>query len=131
MSDWREIDEDDRREAIDERRIFVFGSNLAGRHGAGSARAAYRHHGAKMGQGVGLQGNSYGIPTKNEKLAILPLSAIMLYVADFLAFASERPTWQFDLVAIGCGLAGYEPADIAPMFKGATVNVHLPREFTE
>lgn len=111
------------------RRIFVFGSNLAGRHGAGSARHAYLHHGAKMGQGVGLQGDSYAIPTKNEKLAVLARPAIELHVTEFLSFAERNHHMQFDVVAIGCGLAGYEPADIAPMFAGAPPNVILPPEF--
>lgn len=112
-----------------DRRIFVFGSNLAGRHGAGSARHAYLHHGAVMGKGIGMHGNSYAIPTKNEKLAILPLSAIMLHVRDFISFAREHPPWRFDVVAIGCGLAGYTPGDIAPMFHDAPPNVNLPPEF--
>ena len=111
------------------RRIFVFGSNLAGRHGAGSARHAYLYHGAKIGQGIGLQGDSYAIPTKNKKLAILTRPAIELHVRDFIAFAHEHPSWQFDVVAIGCGLAGYAPSDIAPMFAGAPPNVNLPPEF--
>lgn len=105
--------------------IFVFGSNLAGRHGAGSALAAVRAHGAIYGQGVGLQGNSYAIPTKDANLHRMPLAAIKPYVDDFLQFAREHPELQFRVVRIGCGLAGYSNKQIAPMFVGATSNVWL------
>lgn len=110
-------------------RIFVFGSNLAGRHGRGSALAALRRHGAVFGQGRGLQGRSYAIPTKDERLRTLPLSAIALNVSAFLTFSRANPEMEFDVVAVGCGLAGYSPKEITPMFRGAPENVHLPREF--
>lgn len=109
--------------------IFVFGSNLAGRHGAGSARAAMHMYGAVMGQGEGLQGRSYAIPTKDTALRTLPLSEIMGHVARFLRFAANSPNDTFDVVAIGCGLAGYKPKQIAPMFACAPKNVTLPQEF--
>lgn len=110
-------------------RIFVFGSNLAGRHGAGSAKAAVQHHGAIYGCSMGKQGNSYAIPTKDRNLQVLPLAFIEEHVAAFLEYALAHPEWQFDVVAIGCGLAGYKPEQIAPMFAGASNNVHLPKEF--
>lgn len=102
--------------------IFVFGSNLAGRHGAGSALEAVRYHGAIRGQGEGLQGRSYAIPTKDERLQTLPIDTIAAHVAMFLEFALSRP--------IGCGLAGYKPEQIAWMFNlPPPRNVILPREF--
>jgi hypothetical protein len=109
--------------------IFVFGSNLAGRHGKGAALHARQHHGAIYGQGEGPQGNSYGIPTKDEKLRTLPLEAIARYVARFIAYAKSHPEKVFKLTAIGCGLAGYRPSDIAPMFQDAPENVRKPPEF--
>lgn len=109
--------------------IFVFGSNLAGRHGAGAAKAARQHHGAIYGQGVGLQGNSYAIPTKDEHIKTLPLDRIRPYVDEFIVFAGMHPTWTFEVTAIGCGLAGYTPYDIAPLFLGAPVNCMLPESF--
>jgi len=109
--------------------IFVFGSNLAGRHGKGAALCARQKHGAIYGQGVGLQGNSYAIPTKDERLGVLPLSRIRVFVDDFIGFANSRPDLLFQVTAIGCGLAGYKPADIAPMFAGAPGNCLLPEEF--
>jgi hypothetical protein len=111
------------------RKIFVFGSNLAGRHGAGAAKYARQHHGAVYGQGVGLQGNSYAIPTKDEWIRTLPLDIIKEHVQIFLRYARENPTMLFELTPIGCGLAGYEPSDIAPLFIGAPSNVVLPRRF--
>lgn len=111
-------------------RIFVFGSN-AGVHGAGSARHALDHCGAEWGVGVGLRGSSYAIPTKDSNIRTMPLEAIEPYVADFLAFAREHPEMQFDVVAIGCGLAGFKPSQIAPMFAGAPGNCNLPSEFAE
>ena len=111
------------------REVFVFGSNLAGRHGAGAALYAKKHHGAIYGFGVGLQGNSYAIPTKDEDLKTLSLERIRYYVSQFIAFAVAHPHKKFKLTAIGCGLAGYAPEDIAPMFKTAPSNVELPNEF--
>lgn len=111
--------------------IFVFGSNLAGRHGKGAALSAKRHYGAIAGQGYGRQGHSFAIPTKDERLRTLPLSKIEKYVMGFLTYAKENPTLQFRLTPIGCGLAGYEPHDIAPMFKGAPDNIRIPKEFVE
>lgn len=109
--------------------IFVFGSNLAGRHGAGSALEAYRKHGAILGQGIGLQGASYAIPTKDAKLRTLGLDTIHVFVSDFLAYARRHEWMTFNVVAIGCGLAGYKPEQIAPMFRDAPPNVNLPKEF--
>lgn len=109
--------------------IFVFGSNLAGRHGAGSALHARRNHGAVPGRGLGRMGNSYAIPTKDHRLRTLPLEDIRRYAAEFLAYARNHPELTFEVVAIGCGLAGYTPEQIAPFFKGATTNVQLPKEF--
>ena len=111
-------------------RIFVFGSNLAGRHGAGSALEAVKKHGAKYGQGTGFQGRSYAIPTKDIMLKRLDLASINTHVQWFLYLVIHSyQTHEFDVVAIGCGLAGYKPEQIGPMFKGAPANVHLPPEF--
>jgi len=109
--------------------VFVFGSNLAGRHGKGAALFARKHHGAIYGIGEGIQGSSYAIPTKDEKLKVLPLSTIKEYVNSFLSFAEVNSTMKFILTPIGCGLAGYSPKDIAPMFKDAPSNIILPEEF--
>ncbi len=109
--------------------IFVFGSNLAGRHGKGAALYARQHHGAIYGVGVGPQGSSYAIPTKGHKLEVLPIEAIKAHVDDFLEYARQNPQLQFQVTAIGCGLAGYKPAQIAPLFLLAPSNCHLPDEF--
>lgn len=109
--------------------VFVFGSNLAGRHGAGAALYAKLHHGAQYGVGIGRQGNSYGIPTKDENIKTLSLDRIARYVEDFLEYAKVNEDEDFMVTAIGCGLAGYSPEDIAPMFAGAPNNCKLPEEF--
>lgn len=109
--------------------IFVFGSNEAGRHGAGAALHARRCHGARLGQGVGLQGDSYAIPTKDRRLRTLPLPVIRRYVENFLDFARSHPSLAFQVTRIGCGLAGYSDADIAPMFAAAPDNCILPEEW--
>jgi hypothetical protein len=111
------------------REIFVFGSNLAGRHGKGAALYARQHHGAIYGVGIGMQGSSYAIPTKNEWIQTLPLDRIAAYVENFIGYALTRPDLTFNLTAIGCGLAGYKPSDIAPMFEHAPANVRKPPEF--
>lgn len=110
-------------------RIFVFGSNLAGRHGKGAAKAALDSYGAIYGRASGLQGHSYAIPTKDERLRPLRLDEIAGHVETFKAFAASRPDLTFFVTAIGCGLAGYSPAQIAPMFAGAPANCDLPDEF--
>lgn len=112
-------------------KIFVFGSNLAGRHGRGSALEARLRHGAIYGCGTGLQGGSYAIPTKDHRLRILPLEQIAGYVTQFLDFARACPNVIFEVVPIGCGLAGYTPQQIAPLFRGASINVQLPAVFME
>lgn len=114
---------------LDTARVFVFGSNLAGRHGKGAALYARQHHGAIYGQGVGRQGNSYAIPTKDERLRTLPLDVIAKHVADFICYADTHRASVFDVTAIGTGLAGYTHEQIAPMFAGAPHNCNLPREW--
>lgn len=106
--------------------IFVFGSNLAGAHGGGAAYLAYQRFGAVMGQGVGLQGQSYAIPTmQGGPDTILP------YVEEFIRFADMHPELTFLVTKIGCGIAGFTPAEIAPLFAGAIEvgNIHLPMDF--
>lgn len=107
-------------------RVFVFGSNLAGIHGGGAARTARELYGAVWGQGQGLQGSSYALPTKDERIETLPLGAIAEHVARFLDFARSRPDITFFVTRVGCGLAGYTDEDIAPLFRGAPKNCELP-----
>ena len=111
--------------------IFVFGSNLAGRHGAGAAKFAHEQHGAIYGKGIGLQGTSYAIPTKDVKLNTLPLDIIERYIIQFEKFAQAHPEYIFNVTPIGCGLAGYKYEDIAPLFKAYPNNVKLPKEFLD
>ena len=106
--------------------IFVFGSNLAGRHGKGAALYARQHHGAEYGVGIGRTGNSYAIPTRDEYIRTLSLSKIKEYVDIFLSYAQLHPDLTFEVTKIGCGLAGYRESDIAPMFAFAPMNCNLP-----
>lgn len=108
------------------RPVFVFGSNLAGRHGKGAALHARRHYGAQYGVGFGPTGNAFAIPTKDRNLKTLPLRDIEAYVACFLVWAREYPEMQFEVTPIGTGLAGYTHEQIAPMFLGAPSNCLLP-----
>jgi hypothetical protein len=109
-----------------QRPVFVFGSNLAGRHGKGAALHASREHGAVHGVGVGRTGNAYAIPTKDAKLRTLPLSEIKNYVDEFLRYAKAHPDLRFEVTRIGCGLAGYTDAQMAPMFADAPASCELP-----
>jgi hypothetical protein len=110
-------------------RIFVFGSNLAGRHGKGAALDAVAHFGAKYREGVGRTGNAYAIPTKDFSIQRLHLKLIEEYVKKFIEYSSALNTRCFFLTRIGCGLAGYKDAQIAPMFKGIPANVISPEEW--
>lgn len=109
--------------------IFVFGSNLSGIHDAGAARHAFMHHGAIMGQGMGLQGTSYALPTKGVKISFMPLEDIGRHVAAFISFAQIRPDLTFRVTRVGCGLAGFKDEEIAPLFRAALElpNVRLPQ----
>jgi hypothetical protein len=109
--------------------VFVFGSNLAGRHGKGAALWARQHRGAVYGVGEGRQGNSYAIPTKGYRLEVLPLDEIQRHVHRFILHAMMTSVDTFQLTPIGCGLAGYKPEQIAPMFRDAPFNVLMPDEF--
>ena len=108
---------------------FVFGSNLRGLHGAGSARYAHQREGAVYGQGIGHYGNSYAIPTKDWCIRTLPLRQIQDQVDDFIQYAKEHPELKFKVTRIGCGLAGYEDKDIAPMFYDAPDNCYFDEEW--
>lgn len=102
--------------------IFVFGSNLAGRHGKGAALTAARVHGAVRGVGVGRTGNAYAIPTKDSQLRSLPLSDIKSFVERFMEYARDHLELQFYVTRIGCGLAGYTESEIRPMFENPPPN---------
>ena len=108
--------------------IFVFGSNLAGAHGGGAARLAYDKFGAVWGNGVGLQGQSYAIPTMQGGVG-----TIKPYVDDFIRFAKDHPGLTFLVTRIGCGIAGFRDGEIAPLFADAidVENIILPKEFVE
>lgn len=114
-------------------RILVFGSNLKGFHGAGSAYVAHNSWGAEWGVGVGRTGFAYAIPTKyypsRDPKAVIPLEKIEVYVRAFIIYALAHPELIFDVVAIGTGYAGYKHEQIAPLFHGAPGNCVLPREW--
>lgn len=114
--------------SLKENEIFVFGSNLGGYHGGGAAAFAMRRFGAVWGQGVGLQGQSYAIPTMQGGV-----ETIKPYVDQFIEFAKENPGKHFYVTKIGCGIAGFTTDEIAPLFKDALrlPNVSLPEEFIE
>ena len=112
--------------SLEPNEVFVFGSNLGGFHGGGAARAALNLFGAVWGQGVGLQGQSYAIPTMQGGV-----ETIKPYVDQFIEFIKTRPDLYFYVTRIGCGIAGFRDEDIAPLFADALTldNVSLPKTF--
>ncbi len=118
----------DRISELKDNEIFVFGSNLAGHHGGGAARLASNRFGAVWGQGVGLQGQAYAIPTMQGGV-----ETIKPYVDEFILFAEQHPEYKFLVTRIGCGIAGFRDEEIAPLFAAAldVENVILPREFVK
>ena len=108
--------------------IFVFGSNLQGMHRGGAARIAMEEFGAVWGQGVGLQGKCYAIPTMQGGV-----ETIKPYVDEFIEFAKTHPEMRFLVTRIGCGIAGFKDSEIAPLFKDAVEveNICLPNTFWE
>ena len=113
--------------------IFVFGSNLLGIHKKGAALDALNKHGAILGQGIGLQGNSYAIPTKQSPYRSLDLVQINKFVADFLNYAYYAHEHVFHVTKIGCGLAGFTYHQIAPMFRLVKfmTNVRITQDFAD
>lgn len=113
---------------LEKNEFFVFGSNLQGMHGGGAARVALEQFGAVWGQGTGLQGQSYAIPTMHGGVDV-----IAPYVNDFIAFAKEHPELKFLVTEIGCGIAGFRASEMAPLFKEALdiTNIYLPERFVE
>lgn len=116
---------------IDPTYVLVVGSNLKGAHGRGGAKHAKLCHGAKYGVAEGMSGNTYLLPTKDEYIKTLPISRVKKHVDKFLDFARSNPDIKFFLTPVGCGLAGYTPSDIAPMFETAPENVLLPKSFLD
>ena len=118
----------DRISSLKKHEVFVFGSNLAGMHAGGAARLAADRFGAVWGQGVGLQGQSYAIPTMQGGV-----ETIRPYVDEFISFALDHPELTFYVTRIGCGIAGFAAKDIAPLFSKAmeVVNVILPEDFVK
>ena len=116
----------DRIDILENKEIFVFGSNLAGHHGGGAARAANMKFGAEWGVGVGLTGQSYAIPTMQGGV-----ETIKPYVDEFIRFAQENPGLKFLVTRIGCGIAGFKDEEIAPLFDKAmqVPNIYLPETF--
>lgn len=111
--------------------IFVFGSNLAGRHGAGAALDAVSNWGAKYGQAFGRQGRSFAIPTKGKDFETLTIDVIECYVNAFIDYADENSHLEFLVTRIGCGLAGYQDSEIAPLFKSVPYNCVMPPEWND
>lgn len=106
--------------------IFVFGSNLAGRHGAGAALGAKREYGAAYGVGRGITGHSYALPTKNGPYEALPLSRVMEEIGGFVEFAKQTPATQYRMTRVGCGLSGLPENPIRDRLLDAPANVLLP-----
>ena len=105
--------------------VFVFGSNVNGYHGGGAALTALQKFGAIWGQGEGLQGQSYGIPTMEG------IDSMKAAIERFILFAKEHRELIFLVTPIGCGIAGYKPEEVAPFFRFAIdlENVYLPESF--
>ena len=113
---------------LESNEVFVFGSNLAGCHAGGAARVACQRFGAVWGQGVGLQGQSYAIPTMQGGV-----ETIAPYVDEFIEFAKSHPDMTFLVTPIGCGIAGLTPGELAPLFGRAVdvENILLPKSFVD
>lgn len=114
--------------------VFVFGSNLAGRHGAGAAKQAVKF-GAEYGRGFGHYGKTFAIPTKDTQLNVLIIPEIAKYILQFRQYSEINQQFDFLVTKIGCGHAGYDISDIAPLFNwwdaNLNPNIFLPKEFVE
>ena len=117
----------DRIAELGEKEIFVFGSNIQGAHGGGAAWFAHRQFGAEWGVGEGLTGRTYALPTMEGK------ASLKKAVEHFTDCARLHPELTFLVTAVGCGIAGYSPAEVAPLFRTAAEleNVYLPQVFVD
>lgn len=117
----------DRIATLGENEIFVFGSNIQGSHGGGAAWYAYKTFGAEWGVGEGLTGRTYALPTMEG------VSSLKHAVEHFIACVKQHPELTFLVTAVGCGIAGYTPQEVAPLFKDALAleNVYLPQVFVD
>ena len=115
----------DRIAELGDNDVFVFGSNIQGAHGGGAAWYAYKHFGAEWGVGEGLTGRTYALPTMEGEMALKKA------VDHFIDCAKQHPELTFLVTAVGCGIAGYTPEEVAPLFREATSleNVYLPQVF--
>lgn len=115
----------DRIASLGENEIFVFGSNIQGSHGGGAAWYAHKNFGAEWGVGEGLTGRTYALPTMEGP------ASLKKAVDNFIACAKKHPELTFLVTAVGCGIAGYRPNEVAPLFREATSleNVYLPQVF--
>lgn len=106
--------------------VFVFGSNVLGKHNGGAALYALKHFGAIDGQAEGIQGQSYAIPTDGNTF-----EELIEAVGHFTDYVVMHPQNRFMLTDIGCGTAGYTPEQIAPLFQQAYSfgNVYIPESF--
>lgn len=117
--------------------VWVFGSNLAGRHGAGAAKVAREAFGAQPGVGAGPTGQCYAIPTKDgrngadlkDPVQTLPIHEVRAHVAAFLGYAKAHPELRFFVTRVGCGRAGWTDAEMAPLFRGAPSNCSFATEW--
>lgn len=111
--------------------VWVFGSNLGGRHGKGAAKVAHVNFHAEYGVGYGLTGNAYAIPTKDKHLVVLPLETVAQNIDEFCHFAKSCPEKKFFITRVGCGLAGFTDDQIAPLFQASFVlaNCSFPNEW--
>ena len=115
----------DRIADLDANEIFVFGSNIHGAHGGGAAWYAHKKFGAEWGVGEGITGRTYALPTMEGP------ASLKHAVEHFLVCAKQHPELTFLVTAVGCGIAGYTPDEVAPLFREATSleNVYLPQVF--
>ena len=116
---------------LGDNQIFVFGSNLAGKHNGGGAKIALEKFGAIYGEAVGIQGQSYAIPTLDANFQKIDLTEIRFYIDIFFQFAYNHPQYEFLVTKIGCGIAGYDISEIAPLLLNPFKNIVLPKEFTD
>lgn len=114
-------------EKLNDNEIFVFGSNIQGMHGGGAAWYAHKNFGAEWGIGEGLTGSTYALPTMEGT------ASMKKAIAHFIVCAKQHPELTFLVTAVGCGIAGYTPKEVAPMFREAlsVENIYLPKVFVD
>ncbi len=114
---------------LKDNQVFIFGSNLAGRHAGGAARQAHEDFRAEWGVGEGLTGKCYAFPTLDENHQKRSDEDLKESVKKLWLTVVANHDKEFLLTKVGCGIAGYSENYMRDLFKGFPKNLIKPENW--